>query len=103
MVALVAVGRFWWVPVAVIAVRELAVSVWRVRLGRRGLVVPARRSGKVKTLVQGLAVGAALIPVLNDATWVATSLLWLSVALAVFSGLQYARDGSRAATGSIEP
>lgn len=96
--SLVAVGRFWWLPVAVIAVRELAVSLWRVHLGRRGLAVPARRSGKVKTLVQSVAVGCALAPVLDGALWIADVLLWASVALAVFSGVQYALDGSRAST-----
>lgn len=97
MVALVAVGSFWWVPVAVIAARELAVSLWRVALGRRGVVVAARRSGKVKTTVQGLAVGAALLPPLALMGWLATTLLWVSVVLTVTSGVQYARDGSRAA------
>lgn len=103
MGALVAAGTFWWVPVGIIAARELAVSVWRVRLGRRGLAVPARRSGKLKTTVQGLAVGAALLPPLMSAGWVATTLLWLAVLLTVTSGVQYARDGSRASTSMGGP
>ena len=96
--SLVAIGRFWWVPVAVIAAREAAVSLWRVHLGRQGLAVPARRSGKVKTLVQGFAVGCALLPVLDSTLWVADVLLWASVVLALVSGGQYALDGARAGT-----
>ena len=37
-----------------------------MHLGRQGLAVPARGSGKAKTLVQGLAVGCALLPVLDN-------------------------------------
>jgi CDP-diacylglycerol---glycerol-3-phosphate 3-phosphatidyltransferase len=96
--SLVATGRFWWVPVALIAVREVAVSLWRVHLGRRGLAVPARSSAKIKTLVQGLAIACALAPPLVDASWVADTLLWAAVALALASGVQYALDGARAGT-----
>ncbi|MCU0310046.1 MAG: CDP-diacylglycerol--glycerol-3-phosphate 3-phosphatidyltransferase [Acidimicrobiales bacterium] len=98
MFALVAVDRFPVWPVAVIAVREVAISLYRVYWGRRGLAVPARRSAKAKTLVQSLAVGAVLMPPLTDVTWLADSLLYLAVALAVISAAQYLLDGRRAAT-----
>lgn len=96
--ALVAIDRFWWLPVAVIAAREVAVSLWRVRLGRRGLAVPASSGGKLKTFVQAFAVGCALAPPLVDAAWVADGLLWAAVVLAVVSGVQYWLAGLRAAT-----
>jgi CDP-diacylglycerol--glycerol-3-phosphate 3-phosphatidyltransferase len=96
--ALVAVDRFPVWPVAVIAVREVAISLYRVYWGRRGLAVPARRSAKAKTLVQSLAVGAVLMPPLTDLTWLADGLLYLATFLSVWSGLQYVIDGSRAAT-----
>lgn len=96
--ALVAVDRFGWVPVAIIAAREVAVSLWRVHLGRRGLAVPASPGGKLKTFVQAFAVGCALAPPLVGAPWVADALLWLAVVLAVASGVQYWRAGNRAAT-----
>ncbi len=64
-------------PVAIIAVREIAISLYRVYWGRRGLAVPARRSAKLKTLVQSLAVGAVLMPPLTDVTWLADGLLYL--------------------------
>ena len=96
--ALVAIDRFWWVPVAVIAAREVAVSLWRVHLGRRGLAVPASPGGKLKTFVQAFAIGCALAPPLVGATWIADSLLWAAVVVAVVSGVQYWRAGLRAAT-----
>ena len=96
--SLVVVDRFPVWPVAVIAVREVAISLYRVYWGRRGLAVPARRSAKLKTLVQSLAVGAVLMPPLTDLTWLADGLLYLATFLSVWSGLQYVIDGSRAAT-----
>jgi CDP-diacylglycerol--glycerol-3-phosphate 3-phosphatidyltransferase len=96
--ALVAAGRFWIVPVALIAVRELAISVYRTQLGRQGLAVPARFSGKVKTVVQELAVAAALFPLTADHRTAATVLLWAAVVLTWVSGAQYLLDGRSAAT-----
>jgi CDP-diacylglycerol--glycerol-3-phosphate 3-phosphatidyltransferase len=42
LVALVVQGAFWWLPVGVIAVREVAISAYRSWMGRRGVSVPAR-------------------------------------------------------------
>ncbi|HEY4377916.1 MAG TPA: CDP-alcohol phosphatidyltransferase family protein, partial [Acidimicrobiales bacterium] len=98
MFALVAAGRFWAVPVAIVAVREVAISVYRTRLGRQGLAVPARRSAKIKTLVQELAVGAALLPPTGDHPLVAGLLLWIAVVLTLASGAQYLLDGRSAVT-----
>ena len=96
--ALVAVDRFPVWPVAIIAVREVAMSLYRVYWGRRGLAIPARFSAKAKTLVQSLAVGAVLMPPLTDVTWLADGLLYLAAFLSVLSAAQYLVDGRRAAT-----
>jgi CDP-diacylglycerol--glycerol-3-phosphate 3-phosphatidyltransferase len=100
MIALVVEGSFWWAPVAIIAVREVAVSVYRVHFGRRGIAVPAKPLAKAKTFVQAFAVGAALLPPVASGglAYSANVLLWASVALTVVSGIQYAVDGSRAGT-----
>lgn len=98
MFALVSTGTFAWVPVTIIAARELAISLYRVYWGRRGLAVPARHSAKVKTVVQALAVGAALMPTLAPQAWIANTLLWASVFMALLSAFQYLRDGRRAVT-----
>jgi CDP-diacylglycerol--glycerol-3-phosphate 3-phosphatidyltransferase len=103
LVALVAAGRFWWLPVALIATREVAISLFRSFWGRRGLAVPATWWAKVKTVTQEFAVGLALLPALADTSWPADVLLWLAVVLTVVTGLQYLHDGSRATrtTGSV--
>jgi CDP-diacylglycerol--glycerol-3-phosphate 3-phosphatidyltransferase len=99
MAMLVAIDRFWWLPVALVGVRELAVSLLRVQYGRRGLAIPATKGAKLKTLVQALAVGAALWPgVAEDASWLATSLLTLAVLLTLATGWQYFQAGLRLTT-----
>jgi CDP-diacylglycerol--glycerol-3-phosphate 3-phosphatidyltransferase len=96
MIALVANGTFWWVPVAIIAVREVAMSGYRSWVGRRGVSLPARQSAKVKTVVQDVAVGLALLPPLADRSHgVADTVLWAAVILTVATGVQYLIDGRR--------
>ena len=51
--ALVAKGIIWWLPVVIIAVREVAMSIYRSVVGRHGISIPARNSAKVKTLRPG--------------------------------------------------
>ncbi len=95
--ALVAIERFWVVPAAIIATREVAISMYRSYWARRGLSIPARQSAKLKTVFQQLAVGFALIPAAANPEWLADGLLWIAVALTVATGLHYLYDGSRAA------
>ncbi|MGQ0833103.1 MAG: CDP-alcohol phosphatidyltransferase family protein [Microthrixaceae bacterium] len=99
MLALVANETFWWLPVAVIAVRELGIQAFRSYWGKKGLAVPATALAKAKTVTQELAVGFGLLPITaSDATWVANGLLWAAVALTVVTGAQYVAAGSRFAT-----
>ena len=44
------------------AVREIGISAYRSYVGRKGVSVPARKWAKVKTVVQEVAVGFALLP-----------------------------------------
>ena len=96
MAALIERGVFWWVPVAVIGARELGLIAYRSWLGRRGVSMPASRGAKVKTWVQSLAVGAALLPSTARHPDLARLLLWLAVVLTVSTGARYLADGQRA-------
>lgn len=96
--ALVAVGRFPVWPVAIIAAREVFISLYRMWWGKHGLAMPARRSAKLKTLVQTIAVAAVLFPPTTDIIWLGDWLLYAATALAVISAVQYVIDGRRAAT-----
>jgi len=95
MAVMIANGVFWWVPVAIIAVREAGLIVYRSSLGRRGVSIPARSSAKLKTVVQDLSVGAALLPGLSDHLEYAKTILWIAVALTLITGMQYLLDGRR--------
>lgn len=85
-----------WAPVAVIAVREIAMSAYRVVVGRQGVSVPARRSAKVKTLLQDVAIGLCLIPPVATHRTVLTVAIWAAALLTVTTGVQYLVDGRRA-------
>lgn len=97
LVALVVQGAFWWLPVAVITAREVAISAYRSWMGRRGVSVPARYWAKVKTVVQEVAIGFALLPPTSAVEWLPKGVLWAGVVLAVVTGAQYLLDGRKAA------
>lgn len=90
MFALVRYDEFWWLPVAIIAARELAISMYRTMAARGGVTVPASKAAKAKTVVQQLAVGFMLLPPVADRTRTpGVALLWLAVVLTVWTGAQY--------------
>ena len=101
-VSLAMVGRYAWLPVVLLTVREAAITGYRLWFARQGLAVPARRSAKWKTIVQGMALLVAVMPPMRDADLVVGVALWLAVVFTLVTGAQYLRDGSRATspTGS---
>ena len=95
--ALVLRSRFDVIPVLLITVREIVISVWRSRLGRQGVSVPARKMAKWKTFIQQLAIGFAILPLLDGrADVVADITLWLAVVLTLWSAARYLADGTSA-------
>lgn len=90
---LVAVDRIWWLPVTLMAVRELGITAWRSRWARHGLALPARRSAKYKTFVQGVALAMAVMPTLEDQDTLIDVVLWIAVVWTLVSGIQYLIDG----------
>ena len=85
---------FWWLPVALIAAREIAISMYRSMAGRQGITIPARQGAKVKTVCQQFAVGFALLPWSADAPWLFNGFLWVAVVLTLFTGAQYLLDAA---------
>lgn len=94
--ALVAQGSFWIVPVVIIAAREIMISGYRSFLSKRGVSMPARTWAKVKTVIQEVAVGFALLPLTADEPRIASTWLWAATVLTVVTGAQYLLDGRRA-------
>jgi CDP-diacylglycerol--glycerol-3-phosphate 3-phosphatidyltransferase len=87
LLALVSLERLAaWVAMVIIA-RELAVTAMRTAAGYYGVVVPAGTFGKVKTVIQIIAI-LALIASRSSPLWV-DLLVYLSVAVTVASGIDY--------------
>ncbi|HEX3591027.1 MAG TPA: CDP-diacylglycerol--glycerol-3-phosphate 3-phosphatidyltransferase [Pseudonocardiaceae bacterium] len=77
----------WWVT-AVIAFREVGVTLLRFWVIRHG-VIPASRGGKAKTLVQIVAIGAYLLPLPGWFDPVRFVLMGIAVVLTVVTGIDY--------------
>ena len=77
----------WWVTI-VILVREIGVTLLRFWVIRHG-VIPASRGGKLKTLLQAVAIGLFVLPHwdwLRDIAWV---VMIAAIAVALVTGFDY--------------
>jgi CDP-diacylglycerol--glycerol-3-phosphate 3-phosphatidyltransferase len=92
------VGRFPWIALVLIVLREIVISVFRSTYVRKGLAVPATRLAKWKTFLQLGSVGWITLPLTTDLEWLSNGTLWLGVIAGLVSGGQYLVAGSRAAT-----
>jgi CDP-diacylglycerol---glycerol-3-phosphate 3-phosphatidyltransferase len=89
LAAIAVLGTLPWWAVIVIAVREIAVTVLRVRIiFDIDVVVPASVWGKAKTLSQLVAVGLYLLPGVGPD--LRLGVLYVAVILTVVSGVDYA-------------
>ncbi len=80
----------WWVTV-IILIREIGITVLRFAVIKRG-VIPASRGGKLKTLVQAIAIGLFILPLHNwPPVWttVAWAVMWVAIVLTVVTGVDY--------------
>jgi CDP-diacylglycerol--glycerol-3-phosphate 3-phosphatidyltransferase len=101
--ALVAKSIVWWVPVVIIAVREIYMSIYRSVVGRKGVSIPARNTAKVKTLLQSVAIAMCLAPPLTRHHSVLVVAIWVATILTVFTGGQYYLDGRKTAPSDSQP
>jgi CDP-diacylglycerol--glycerol-3-phosphate 3-phosphatidyltransferase len=77
----------WWVTVVVL-IREVGVTVLRFWVIRHG-VIPASRGGKVKTLLQNVAIGLFVLPPwswLHDVAWI---VMIAAIVVALATGADY--------------
>jgi len=92
LIMLSALGELWWWVTIVILVRELGITAFRFAV-LRSRVIPASRGGKLKTIVQSVAISLFLVP-LN--TLVGDWVLWVNwvamgaaLVLTVVTGIDY--------------
>ena len=101
MFSLLSSGRFHWLPVLLIVLREIWISGYRFLLARKSLVVPATELAKWKTFAQGATLMVAVMPTFENVDWLIITLLWVAVVMTLITGWQYVRSGYRAsASGS---
>jgi CDP-diacylglycerol---glycerol-3-phosphate 3-phosphatidyltransferase len=100
LAALAATDLISWIPVFLIAGREITISTYRSIVARQGVSMPARPAAKLKTAAQDLAVLLILLPTTARYPSIGKTVLWVSVGLALFSGAQYLLDSRRSTTPS---
>jgi len=77
----------WWITLVILA-RELGITVLRFMVLRHG-VIPASRGGKLKTLVQAVAIGLFVLPLSGAWLTGAWVIMWAAVVLTVLTGIDY--------------
>lgn len=97
-------GLPWWVPVIILA-REYGITVMRLIVVKK-IVLPASKGGKIKTVLQTVAVGLLLLVVpvghlgISGLTVGLLVVAWVILVAAIvqtlWSGMQYVVDVSRA-------
>jgi CDP-diacylglycerol--glycerol-3-phosphate 3-phosphatidyltransferase len=88
LVGLSVLGELWWWVTAVILLRELGVTLLRFWVLRHG-VIAASRGGKLKTLLQAVAIGLLVLPLPEAGHLAAAVLMGAAVVVTVVTGLDY--------------
>ena len=92
LIALSILGELWWWVTIVILVREFGITIFRFAVISRR-VIPAVASGKLKTVIQAVAISLLLFPfwtVLGDwEHWVGWVLMGVALVLTVVSGIDF--------------
>lgn len=101
LIGLSILGELWWWVTIVILVREVGITVFRFVM-LRDRVIPASRGGKLKTILQSVAISLYLVPlwlVFGDwVHWFNAVVMALALILTVVTGIDYllaARKESR--------
>ncbi|MBB5632155.1 CDP-diacylglycerol--glycerol-3-phosphate 3-phosphatidyltransferase [Cryobacterium mesophilum] len=105
LVTLSILGELWWWVTILILVREFGITVFRLAVVR-DRVIPASRGGKLKTIVQAIAISFYLVPVwllLGDwMHWFNAVLMAIALAFTLVTGADYLVKAIRHGRGHIE-
>lgn len=92
LVSLSVMGELWWWVTAAIMVREIGITVMRFAVIRRG-VIPASKGGKLKTMLQVVAIGLYILPgPLDYLRWVT---MGAALVVTVATGIDYVAQAWR--------
>ncbi|WP_323792475.1 CDP-diacylglycerol--glycerol-3-phosphate 3-phosphatidyltransferase [Nocardioides sp.] len=100
-IALSITGDIWWAVTIVVLLREWSVTILRLSVAKN-VVIAAARSGKIKTMLQALALGGLILPGKQMTGWadvpgdvlfgVSQVLLAAAVAMTLWSGYEFFRE-----------
>lgn len=88
LIGLSLLGELPWLVTVVVVVREVGVTVLRFVVLRHG-VIPASRGGKLKTLLQAVAIGLYVLPLTALPASARAWVMALAVVVTVVTGLDY--------------
>lgn len=88
MISLAILDRFPWWIVAVILVREIGITIFRLLVIRDG-VIPASKGGKVKTLMQNFGVSFYMLPIPEALHIFRDLFMGVAVFLTIWTGIDY--------------
>lgn len=88
LVGLSLLGELPWLVTVVVMVREIGVTLLRFVVIRHG-VMPASRGGKLKTLLQGLAIGLYVLPLTGVLASGRALVMAVAVAVTLVTGADY--------------
>lgn len=87
---------WWWVTIAILG-REVIITVMRLVLAKH-IVLPASRGGKLKTVLQMIAICAYLLPLFALPAflgWIAAAILTAALVVTIATGVDYLMAGYR--------
>ncbi|MCI0142008.1 CDP-diacylglycerol--glycerol-3-phosphate 3-phosphatidyltransferase [Arthrobacter bambusae] len=97
LVLLSALGELpWWITILIL-VREWGITALRFFVIRYG-VMPASRGGKLKTVVQTVAIFLYILPLNSFAPWLVSVAFWVMIvalAITVWTGVEYVIEAAK--------
>ncbi|MDO5626682.1 MAG: CDP-diacylglycerol--glycerol-3-phosphate 3-phosphatidyltransferase [Mobilicoccus sp.] len=82
------IGVLWWWVTIVVLVRELGITLLRFVVIRYG-VMPASKGGKLKTILQAVALAGLIAPLGGLWFYAASAVMGAAVVVTVVSGIDY--------------
>ncbi len=102
LVGLSIIGELWWWVTIVILVREWGITLLRFIVLRYG-VMSARKGGKIKTVLQSVALGVLLLPLPHWLLPVGWVLIGIAFVVTVVTGLDYLLEAIRMRRAAMRP
>ena len=95
------IGEIWWWVTILVLLREWSVTFMRLSIAKH-VVIAANQSGKLKTMLQALALSLLVLPLREVQgalevpclilRWIAVVLLAAAVVMTMYSGYEFFRD-----------